>query len=140
MRDKNLQEWMWEYWVEEWARYSAMTNADSYPEGWKRRVKDGGGGRKGRVGANQVVEGGRSGTDGLSGWNFSGGGDLKDGSSNPEKGGGYHGMGLVELVWEAVVVILNRRFTAYITYHDSFCGFRAGCGTGTATLEIKMLH
>ena len=49
-------------------------------------------------------------------------------------------MGLVEVVWKAVAVILNCRFTASITYHDSLDGFRAGRGTGTATLEVKMLQ
>ena len=27
-----------------------------------------------------------------------------------------------------------------ITYHDALHGFRAGCGTGTATLEAKLLQ
>ena len=41
------------------------------------------------------------------------------------KGGGdYHGIGLVEVIWKAVVVILNCRFTSAITYHDSLHGFR----------------
>ena len=35
---------------------------------------------------------------------------------------------------------LNRRLTASITYHDFLHGFRAGCGTGTATLEAKLLQ
>ena len=35
-----------------------------------------------------------------------------------------------------MAAILNRRLTASITYHD----FRAGCGTGTATLEAKLLQ
>ena len=57
------------------------------------------------------------------------------------KGGGdYRGIGLVEMVWKAVAVILNRRFTASITYHDFLHGFRAGGGTGTATLEAKLLQ
>ena len=43
------------------------------------------------------------------------------------------------MVWKAVVVILNRRFTASITYHDSLHGFRAGRGTGTATIEVELL-
>ena len=39
-----------------------------------------------------------------------------------------------------VAVILNCRFNASITYHDPLHGFRAGCGTGTATLEVKLLQ
>ena len=36
--------------------------------------------------------------------------------------------------------ILNCRFTASITFHDFLHVFRAGRGTGTATLEAKLLH
>ena len=57
------------------------------------------------------------------------------------KGGGdYHGIGLMEVMWKVVAVILNFCFTASITYHDSLHGFRAGRGTGTATLEVKLLQ
>ena len=52
----------------------------------------------------------------------------------------YWGIGLVEVVWKVVAAILNRRFTSSITYHDSLHGFRAGCGTGTATLKAKLLQ
>ena len=52
----------------------------------------------------------------------------------------YRGIGLVEVMWKVVAAILNRRFTASITYHDALNGFRAGRGTGTATLEAKLLH
>ena len=37
-------------------------------------------------------------------------------------------------------MILNRRFTASITYHYFLHGFRAGRSTGTATLEAKLLQ
>ena len=43
-------------------------------------------------------------------------------------------------MWKVVVAILNRRLTASITFHDFLHGFRAGRGTGTATLEVKLLH
>ena len=39
-----------------------------------------------------------------------------------------------------MAAILNRRFTSSITYHDALHGFRAGRGTGTATLEAKILQ
>ena len=39
-----------------------------------------------------------------------------------------------------VVAILNCRFTASITYHDFLHGFWAGRGTGTPTLEAKLLQ
>ena len=52
----------------------------------------------------------------------------------------YRGIGIVEVMWKVVVEILNHRLTASITYHDFLHGFRAGCGTGTATLEAKLLQ
>ena len=52
----------------------------------------------------------------------------------------YHGIGLVEAMWKVVAVILNRRLTASITYHDFLHVFWAGRGTCTATLEAKLLQ
>ena len=46
----------------------------------------------------------------------------------------------MEVTWKVVAAILNRRFTASITYHDFLHGFRAGHGTGTANLEAKLLQ
>ena len=46
----------------------------------------------------------------------------------------------MEVMWKVVAVILNRRLTSSITFHDVLHGFRAGCGTGTATLEAKLLQ
>ena len=43
-------------------------------------------------------------------------------------------------MWKVVVAILNRRFTAFITYHDFLHGLRAGRVTGTVTLEAKLLQ
>ena len=52
----------------------------------------------------------------------------------PKGKGDYRGIGLVEVMWKVVAVILNRCLTSSITFHDVLHGFRAGCGTGTATL------
>ena len=52
----------------------------------------------------------------------------------------YRGIGLVEVMWQLVSEILNFRLTASITFHDFLYGFRAGRGTGTATLEAKLLQ
>ena len=52
----------------------------------------------------------------------------------------YRGIGLVEVMWKVVAAILNFRFTASITYHEVLHGFRAGRGTGTTTLEAKLLQ
>ena len=58
----------------------------------------------------------------------------------PKGKGGYCGIGLMELMWELVAEILNLRLTSSITYHDFLHGFRAGCVTGTATLEAKLIQ
>ena len=52
----------------------------------------------------------------------------------------YRGIGPVEVMWNIVAEILNRRLTASITFHDFLHGFREGRGTGTATLKAKMLQ
>ena len=41
---------------------------------------------------------------------------------------------------KVVTAILNRSFTASIALHGVLHGFRAGCGTGTASLEAKLIH
>ena len=43
-------------------------------------------------------------------------------------------------LWEVVAAILNRRLIASITFHNFLHRFRAGCGTGTAILEAKLLQ
>ena len=45
----------------------------------------------------------------------------------------------MEVVWKVVAAILNLWLMASITFHDFFHGFRAGRGTGTATLKAKLL-
>ena len=52
----------------------------------------------------------------------------------------YRGIGLMEAMWKVVVAILNRHFTVSITYHDFLHVFRVVRGTGTATLEAKLLQ
>ena len=57
------------------------------------------------------------------------------------KGGGeYCNIGIVEVIWKAVAVIINCRFSSAITYHNSHHRFRAGCGKGTTTLEVKLFQ
>ena len=58
----------------------------------------------------------------------------------PKGRGDYRGIGLMEVVWKVVAVIINQRLTASITYHEFLHGFRAGSGTGTTTLEAKLRH
>ena len=52
----------------------------------------------------------------------------------------YRGIGLVEVMGKVVVAILNFCLTASITFHDFIHGFQAGRGTGTSTLEAKLIH
>ena len=54
------------------------------------------------------------------------------------KGGGW-GIGLVELIWKLLTLILHRRLTM-IKLHVVLHGFREGRGTGMATLEAKLLQ
>ena len=58
----------------------------------------------------------------------------------PKGKGDYRGIGLVEVMWKVVAVILNRLLTSSITFHDVLHGFRAGRGTATATLKAKLLQ
>ena len=58
----------------------------------------------------------------------------------PKGKGDYRGIGLVEVMWKVVAVILNHRFTSSITFHDVLNGFRAGRGMGTSTLEDKIIQ
>ena len=58
----------------------------------------------------------------------------------PKGKGDYWGIGLVEVMWKVVAVILNRSFTSSTTFHDVLHVFWAGRSTGTATLESKLLQ
>ena len=57
----------------------------------------------------------------------------------PKGKGDYWGIGLVEVMWKVRAVVLNCCLTSSITFHDVPHGFREGRGTGTATLEDKLL-
>ena len=52
----------------------------------------------------------------------------------------YRGIGLVEVTWKVMAVILHRRLTTGITFHDALHGFREGCCTGMATLWANLLR
>ena len=47
---------------------------------------------------------------------------------------------MVDITWKVVAVILHCRLTTAITFHDALHVFRGGRGTGTATLEAKLLQ
>ena len=52
----------------------------------------------------------------------------------------YRGIGIVEFMWKVVAAILHCKLATAITYPDFLHGFRAGRGTGTATLEAKLIQ
>ena len=58
----------------------------------------------------------------------------------PKGGDDYHSIGIMEVVWKEVAVILDCRFTTYITYHNYLHRFRADRDTGTTTLEVKLIQ
>ena len=58
----------------------------------------------------------------------------------PKGKGEFRGIGLVEVTWKVVAVILNRRLTAGLKFHDALHRLREGRGTGMATLYSKLLQ
>ena len=58
----------------------------------------------------------------------------------PKREGEFRGIGLVEVTWKLITVILHRWLTTGIQLHDVLHGFREGRGTGTANLEAKLLQ
>ena len=46
----------------------------------------------------------------------------------------------MEAMRKVVAAILNRQLTASITYHKFLHGFREDRGTGTTTLEAKLIQ
>ena len=53
--------------------------------------------------------------------------------------GGYRGIGLMEPIWKIMEGIMNRRLQA-IKLHDSLHGSVKDRGTGTATIEAKLVQ
>ena len=58
----------------------------------------------------------------------------------PKGGGEYGVIGLVEVLWKAVMVILNLLLSTSISFHDMLHIFQEGLGTGTASSEAKMIQ
>ena len=52
----------------------------------------------------------------------------------------YRGIGLIKVLYKTVLGLIKFQIGAYVTYYDTFHGFRAGRGTGTASLEAKLLQ
>ena len=58
----------------------------------------------------------------------------------PKGKGEFRGIGLLEVKWKIVAVILHCRLTTGLQLHDALHRFREGRDTGTATLEAKLLQ
>eukprot|EP00978_Attheya_sp_CCMP212_P012920 scaffold32244_cov60-Attheya_sp.AAC.1 len=56
----------------------------------------------------------------------------------PKGGGEFRGIGVMELIWKVVAIIINERLKVTIQFHDALHSFRAGRGTSTATTEAKL--
>ena len=47
---------------------------------------------------------------------------------------------MVEVLWKSISGIINLRLSSSVHIYDVLHGFHAGRGTGTATLEAKLLQ
>ena len=56
----------------------------------------------------------------------------------PKSGGGYIGIGLVEVVCKVCASILNNILQRTIILHDALNGFIRGRGTGTVIMDPKL--
>ena len=50
----------------------------------------------------------------------------------------YKGIGLVEVIYKIVAIIINTHLKADISLHDAMHGLQQGGGYGTATLEANL--
>ena len=59
-----------------------------------------------------------------------------------QEGGGkyFRKIRLVEFLWKSTTSIINWWMTLTICYHDTLHGLQTGRGTGTTTLEAKLIQ
>ena len=57
-----------------------------------------------------------------------------------EARGGYWEISLVEVFWKVCAKVVNCRLNQSVNLYDVLHGFRAGRGTGTATLEENLFR
>jgi hypothetical protein len=58
----------------------------------------------------------------------------------PKATGGTRGIGLLEVMWKICSSIINQqRLQGTIPFHEALHGFQTGRGTGTASLDAKLL-
>ena len=58
----------------------------------------------------------------------------------PKDSGGFRGIGLLEIIWKLISSIIDARLKSSIEFHDCLHGFLAKRGTGTATIEAKLMQ
>ena len=58
----------------------------------------------------------------------------------PKGEGDFQEIGLFEVLWKAIASLLHCQVTAAISSHDIIHRFQGGQGTGTASLEAKLLQ
>ena len=54
--------------------------------------------------------------------------------------GGLRRIGPVDFLWKALSGVINWRLGAAVQLNDILNSFRAGGGTGTASLKVNLLH
>ena len=92
------------------------------------------------TGRHQLAEGGGSGPDIVMVWTTCRGDHLSGGCTDTKGRQQLWGVGLVEVMWKTVVVILKRRLEAAITLHDVLHRFRSSRRTGTSSLDTNLLQ
>ena len=50
----------------------------------------------------------------------------------------FRGIGLLEIIWKLIELIINHRLAAKIKFHDALHGFLVQRGCGTANIEAKL--
>ena len=58
----------------------------------------------------------------------------------PKGNGGFRGFGLVELLWKALLGVINQWIGAAVQFHNVLHGLQVGWGTGTTSLKAKLLQ
>ena len=65
---------------------------------------------------------------------------VDDGAPPQGRRRGFRGIGLLDIVWKLLASVMNRRFQTSIEFHDALHGCISQRGTGTASIEAKLLQ
>ena len=58
----------------------------------------------------------------------------------PKRNGNFRGIGLVEVLWKTMLVVINQGIVELVQLHNILHGLRDGQGVGTVSLETKLLQ